>query len=182
MTTNLPETLNRVLKGVRALPITAFLAMTFYKLNSYFLHRREDGETITSTLAPNIRSKITTSMETARGHIVHQFRLVEFEGNTGDFHYKVVVNGIDVECDCDDQLTGIPCTHLLAVCSTSQKRIDYYNFCFYWYSVDCYHETYAPHFHPVPDRQHWPRPQGLPIVPPLMRRKKVAHDLYILVI
>nr|CAD1837696.1 unnamed protein product [Ananas comosus var. bracteatus] len=43
MTTNMSESLNRVLKGIRAIPITAFVAGTFYKLNSYFSKRRENG-------------------------------------------------------------------------------------------------------------------------------------------
>ena len=37
MTSNMVECFNNVLKGVRSLPVTAFLQYTFFKLNEYFL-------------------------------------------------------------------------------------------------------------------------------------------------
>lgn len=97
-----------------------------YKLNNYFLQRREDGESMTSMLAPKMRREITADMETVWRHIVHQFGLINFEVNTGDFSYNIM-NGIDAECDCSEfQLTEIHCSHLLDVYSTSQRRIDSY--------------------------------------------------------
>lgn len=37
--TNIFEVLNKVLKGVRAMPVSATVEFTFYKVNSYFVHR-----------------------------------------------------------------------------------------------------------------------------------------------
>jgi hypothetical protein len=37
--TNLPEVFNKVLKGIRAMPVSAIVEYTFYKINSYFVHR-----------------------------------------------------------------------------------------------------------------------------------------------
>ena len=39
--TNISEVLNKVLKGVRAMPVSAIVEYTFYKVNSYFVHRWE---------------------------------------------------------------------------------------------------------------------------------------------
>ena len=39
--TNISEVLNKVLKGVRAMPVSAIVEYTFYKINSYFVHRWE---------------------------------------------------------------------------------------------------------------------------------------------
>ena len=39
--TNISEVLNKVLKRVRAMPISAIVEYTFYKVNSYFVHRWE---------------------------------------------------------------------------------------------------------------------------------------------
>ena len=36
MTSNLVECFNNVLKGARALPVTAIVEYTFFKLNEYF--------------------------------------------------------------------------------------------------------------------------------------------------
>ena len=43
MTTNMSEVFNSVLKGARSLPITALVQLTFSRLNSYFVARREQG-------------------------------------------------------------------------------------------------------------------------------------------
>ncbi|KAF1899801.1 hypothetical protein Lal_00019933 [Lupinus albus] len=43
MTTNLPECVNGVLKGSRALHITALVRATYHMLNSWFLHHRNEA-------------------------------------------------------------------------------------------------------------------------------------------
>ena len=45
MTTNMSEVFNCVLKGTRNLPITALVQLTFFRLNTYFVARREQGIT-----------------------------------------------------------------------------------------------------------------------------------------
>ena len=43
MTTNISEVFNSVLKGARSLLVTALVQLTFFRLNSYFVARRELG-------------------------------------------------------------------------------------------------------------------------------------------
>ena len=43
MTTNMSEVFNSVLKGARSLLVIALGQLTFFKLNSYFVARREQG-------------------------------------------------------------------------------------------------------------------------------------------
>ena len=43
MTTNMSEVFNNILKGARYLPITALVQLTFFRLNSYFVAKREQG-------------------------------------------------------------------------------------------------------------------------------------------
>ena len=43
MTTNISEVFNSVLKGARSLPVTALVQLTFFRLNGYFVARRELG-------------------------------------------------------------------------------------------------------------------------------------------
>ena len=43
MATNMYEVFNSVLKGARSLPVTALVQLTFFRLNSYFVTRREQG-------------------------------------------------------------------------------------------------------------------------------------------
>ena len=46
MTTNMSKVFNSVLKGARSLPFTALVQLTFFRLNSYFVARREQGANI----------------------------------------------------------------------------------------------------------------------------------------
>ena len=46
LTTNMSEVFNSVLKGARSLPITALIQLTLYRLNSYFVVRKEQGANI----------------------------------------------------------------------------------------------------------------------------------------
>ena len=41
MTTNIYEVFNSVLKGARSLPVIALVQLTFFRLNSYFVARKE---------------------------------------------------------------------------------------------------------------------------------------------
>ena len=43
MTANMSKVFNRVLKGARSFPITALVQLTFFRLNRYFVARREQG-------------------------------------------------------------------------------------------------------------------------------------------
>ena len=43
MSTNMSEVFNSVLKGARSLPVTALVQLIFFRLNSYFVSRREQG-------------------------------------------------------------------------------------------------------------------------------------------
>ena len=46
ITTNMSEVFNSVLKGAHNLPITALVQLTFFRLNSYFVARREQRANI----------------------------------------------------------------------------------------------------------------------------------------
>ena len=43
MTTNISEVFKSVLKGARSLPVTALVQLAFFRLNNYFVARRELG-------------------------------------------------------------------------------------------------------------------------------------------
>jgi transposase-like protein len=60
MTTNWSESLNSVLRGIRSLPITAFVAATFYRVNQAFVERTDEGRKMTTELCPKVLDKIRT--------------------------------------------------------------------------------------------------------------------------
>ena len=46
MTTNMSKVFNSVLKGARSLPMATLVQLTFFRVNSYFVIRREQGSNI----------------------------------------------------------------------------------------------------------------------------------------
>ena len=69
MTTNMSEVLNSVLKGARSLPVTALVQLNFFRLNSYFVARREQGYNILASdeqYTPYVDAKIKAHVVKAR--------------------------------------------------------------------------------------------------------------------
>ncbi|RVW53212.1 Serine/threonine-protein phosphatase 7 long form-like [Vitis vinifera] len=86
MTTNMSEVFNSVLKGARSFPITAFVQLTFYRLNSYFVVRREhDASRLASSeqYTPYVDAKINANVVKAGSHEV-----VLYDHFQGLFHVK----------------------------------------------------------------------------------------------
>ena len=73
MTTNMYEDFNSDIKGPRSLPVTALVQLTFFKLNSYFVTRREQGcNRLTSDqqYTPYIDAKIKAHVIKARSFVI----------------------------------------------------------------------------------------------------------------
>ena len=86
MTTNMSEVFNSVLKGARSLPFTALVKLTFFRLNSYFVTRREQGanrlasdEQFTSYVDAQIQGRVVK---------VGSVEIVLYNHIQGRFHVK----------------------------------------------------------------------------------------------
>ena len=86
MTTNTSDVFNSVLKGARNLPITALVQLTFFRLNSYFVARREQGANIlasdeqyTSYIDPQIKACVVKA---------ESMEIVLYDHIQGRFHVK----------------------------------------------------------------------------------------------
>ena len=79
MTTNMYEVFNSVLKGAQSLLVTALVQLTFFRLNSYFVARREKGYNILASdeqYTPYVDSKI-------KAHVIKagSFEIVLYDHN-----------------------------------------------------------------------------------------------------
>ena len=86
MTTNMFEVFNSVLKGAWNLPVTTLVQLTFLRLNSYFVARREQGYnilTLDEQFTPYVNAKI-------KAYVVKDgsFEIVLYNHNQGRFHVK----------------------------------------------------------------------------------------------
>ena len=121
MTTNILEVFNSVLKGARSLPVTALVQLTFFRLNSYFVARRELGANILASneqFTPYVDAQI-------QGRVVkaESMEIVRYDHVQGRFHVKSRsgrthrLNLHDKKCTCEKTLIyGFPCSHIIAAC------------------------------------------------------------------
>ena len=115
------EVLNSVIKRAHSLPFTALVQLTFFRLNSYFVARREQGanrlasdEQFTPYVDAQIQGRVVKagSMEIVLYNHIH-----------GRFHVKSRndrtqhLNLHDKKCTCGKTLIyEFPCSHIIAAC------------------------------------------------------------------
>ncbi|XP_078171452.1 uncharacterized protein LOC144565535 [Carex rostrata] len=173
MTTNWSESLNSVLRGTRSLPVTAFVAATFYRVNQAFVERSEQGRKMTTQLCPKVIDQIRPRQIASRGYQVCRFGLCDYEVNTGTSKYSVTINGRSSICVCQAfRLIGLPCSHMLACCSDQWHKTNFHTLCNDWYFTEMYRNAYSIQFHPVPDKRFWPSIEGPTVLPFALRKKK----------
>src|SRR5664279_1997583 len=136
MTTNLAEVYNFVLRGNRALPLTAIVEGVLYGTIRYCRDRRKEAELISlqnpnSLYCDKISKYMEKKMEKARSHTVVEIgnREMRFEvclptdkfgvGNEMRTHEVTIRNEGRPTCECTcnkPKLLHLPCSHVLAVC------------------------------------------------------------------
>ena len=120
MTTNISEVFNSVLKGARSLP-TALVQLTFFRLNGYFVARRELGANrlaFAERLTPYVDVQIQARVVKAGS-----MEIVLYDHVQGLFHVKSRrgrthrLNLHEKKCTCGKTLIyGFPCSHMIAAC------------------------------------------------------------------
>src|SRR5436190_23579792 len=68
MTTNIAESFNRVLKGVRSLPLCAIIDLTFYRTAEYFRDSGNQAEECTTRFAPRVHKLLDARRAKAQHH------------------------------------------------------------------------------------------------------------------
>ena len=80
------EVFNSVLKGAQSLLVIALVRLTFFRLNSYFVAKREQG-----CIRLGFDQKYTPYVDTKiKAHVVKagSFEIVLYDHNQGRFHVK----------------------------------------------------------------------------------------------
>ena len=121
MTTNISEVFNSVLKGARSLPVTALVKLTFFRLNNYFVARRELGATKLASdeqFTPYVNAqnqgcvvKVESMEIVLYDHVHDRFHVKSRSGRT---HH---LNLNEKKCTCGKTLIyGFPYSHIIAAC------------------------------------------------------------------
>jgi MULE transposase domain/SWIM zinc finger len=192
MTSNGSESLNRVFKTVRCLPVVAIVEGTWYKCVSWFDERRNKSMTLINEgklWSRKVTEKLNKRAEKSRSHRVDPYGsdLGDYEvihhGETlsnGDYeNFKYTVNikeGSMPKCDClKPNLTGIPCSHVLAVIRV--RKFELNQFVCPFYSAQALLNTWSSRFYPYPNQIDWPEYNGPNIIPErrLIRKGRRKH-------
>ena len=201
MTTNGAESINNVFKTSRRLPVCALVEETFYKLNRWFFQRRnkaemmfEAGQLWSDKVSQLLQKRINKSLNMqvipfGRRHGTFEVMVKgeriparrnqqRFEYTRRDFGYKVVIKDNNkVECACQKpQLTGIPCSHFMAV--VREMRYDENLYINPLYSVSMLVQTWAAEFGPKGNQCEWPTYEGPTIKPnrKLIKKGRRRHN------
>ena len=152
MTTNMSEVFNSVLKGARSLPITALVQLTFSRLNSYFVARREQGAARLASdeqFTPYVDAQIQCRVVKAGS-----MEIVLYDHLQGSFHVKSRSGRIhhlnlnEKKCTCGKTLIyGFPCSHIIAACQ--HRCVDFRSFVQGYYTTQSYYDTWASLFYPI---------------------------------
>ena len=129
MTTNIAESFNNVLKGVRGLPLCSIIELTFYRTADYFRDRGNAAMQCSTRFSPRVESIIEKRKVKAQFHRTRIFDLGnnEFEvmcrhryasGYSAGYTVQQCQLGADeVWCTCNKpKLHHIPCSHVFAAC------------------------------------------------------------------
>ncbi|XP_021598925.2 uncharacterized protein LOC110604952 [Manihot esculenta] len=132
MTTNMAESLNGMMKGFRALPITAMVEKIFFQCVHYFdtrrttfLNQQMKGYIFSQFCSETLRANAIK----ANGHRVRRFnsQTMVCEIITANGRQKQVVKLMDQTYTCGKfQEIRIPCSHAIAACMS--HSIDYEQF------------------------------------------------------
>ncbi|HET9412223.1 MAG TPA: PMZ-type zinc finger domain-containing protein [Candidatus Saccharimonadales bacterium] len=179
MTTNGPESLNKVYKDARALPVTALVDETFSKTLEWFADRRELARVNLASgkqWAPKVADKIQRRTRKSQAHKVKTVKLDELmflvsgkEGKPGSekrfkYNVKLFPSLHRSSCDCQKpDLTGIPCAHVIAV--LSKRRYSTAEFVSCYYSAEYLYNTWAPLLMPFSTAEDYPNMGGPRYVP-----------------
>ncbi|CAI0550770.1 unnamed protein product, partial [Linum tenue] len=184
--TNSSENINSAYKGVRALPISAIVEMTFWKTNGWFvnrLHWTRMNEAQVKVHANKVTEILEHDNRKSSRHsvIVLNRATGEFsmttghreDGRRGGHRHEVLVNFRTKlgECSCQKyQGRGWPCSHAMAVIKNRSK--DPRHFISPFFNIDSLKNCYGRSFRALPDEAYWPVYSGKLIIPPFGQRRE----------
>jgi hypothetical protein len=174
MTTNLAECFNGVLKGSRALPITALVKATFYRLTSWHSHHKDEARTMLMAghrYCEELSKAIAENNRKARSHVVRSFSreygIAEVEAATSAGSRRSSVFTVRLQemwCDCGEfQSLRFPCSHAVATCAS--VNLNYDQFISPIYRLDYLVRVYGVDFQPIGNEEYWPPYAGPTFVP-----------------
>jgi len=168
-TSNMAESFNSVLKGIRGMPVNAIVEFTFMKLVAMFNKHHEDavkhqnkGELLPSKPARHLNDEkgwARTHQVTCFDLNTWKYEVTERGGTTSDGEvwpprrYVVVLLNFSCTCGIPRQY-HFPCSHYIA--AARHRNFSYTSKIPLEFTVDKLVRTWSPRFEPFVDEGQWP--------------------------
>ncbi|XP_061362412.1 uncharacterized protein LOC133306156 [Gastrolobium bilobum] len=167
MTTNLSESVNRVFKGARNMPITSLVKCTYSRLARYFFKRgfkaQKDVE-IGKHFSNVISEAMTKNNERATSMRVREYNVARTSFEVDDQGSTFSVNLTDRKCQCGKfQAFKISCSHVIASCK--KVALDVEQYVDPVFSVTSIMHVYSSPFLPIGSEDGIPPHPGPKLVP-----------------
>jgi hypothetical protein len=170
---NMAESFNKLLLGIRAMPVNAIVIFSFYKLNEFFNARHKAAlaeQSAGHRWGWKSRDHIEKAVERANTHEVtcfdHErgsYEVVQRGGTTSDGEVResrrhvVVIE--DFSCTCGGpRQYHFPCSHMVAACN--HRNFSWQSLIPPEFSVENLIRTWSPRFVPFRDSGEWPPYDG----------------------
>nr|XP_025628743.1 uncharacterized protein LOC112721955 [Arachis hypogaea] len=180
MTTNIPECVNSILKGVRNLPVCLLVKATYGRLAELFVRKGREAEAQLGTrqqFSQYLVKCIEANLKTARCFTVTVYDRDNSEYTvtettpTGSFSlgsYRVSLSS--QTCDCGYfQALHFPCPHALACCAYS--RVTWQPYVHQVYRLSSVFSVYRMGFTPPIPEGFWPPYDGPTVIPDPNKRR-----------
>ncbi|KAH7845605.1 hypothetical protein Vadar_004008 [Vaccinium darrowii] len=166
---NICKSFNAAILDARDKPMLTMLERIRIYLIRFLVRRRASVEKWHDQLGPKIVKFMDKNMAECKEYIVvltgdNQFEVRGFHGN----QYCVDMNGKTCSCRRLD-LTGIPCSHALAVFRESKKKVQ--DIVHDYYQKQTYINTYNHVIYPMNGMDMWEKMDKPPIQPPHYTKK-----------
>ncbi|KAG9450544.1 hypothetical protein H6P81_010509 [Aristolochia fimbriata] len=162
LTTNFSESVNSLLKRARSLPVQALASAIFYRMNAWFVHRREKATEVTNHLCPSVDAHLRSVVDDARH--VHVVPYGDGIFQAGEHRVNIMLK----ECTCRSfRIYQVPCVHAIAVCGAIHYDIHQMTSAYYYASTNA--RVYERPFDVPTRRSTWVQ-EGPVILPPGPKR------------
>ncbi|KAJ7980479.1 Protein FAR1-RELATED SEQUENCE like [Quillaja saponaria] len=147
LTSNFGQTFYSWVSEAHELPITQMVDVLRGKMMESIYTRKVDSNQWTTKLTPSMEEKLQkeTSIAVSLQVVLLQGSTFEVRGESAE-----IVDIDHWDCSCKGwQITGLPCSHAVAVCDCIGRSP--YDYCSRYFTVENYRLTYGESIYPVPN-------------------------------
>ncbi|KAL6578461.1 hypothetical protein OROMI_010789 [Orobanche minor] len=170
MTSNIAESLNNAIKGIRDLPIITMIECLRCLVQRWYFSNKEIALSTFTTLTTNAERRLAFNINESKKMKVVSSNLVIF--TVYDVNTEYIVDISKKTCTCKEfQYQEMPCKH--AAAALLKRNFSCYDYCSTLYTKNTLIGTYCSSIMPLGDKKNWIVPdhiKSIVVLPPKSKR------------